>query len=186
MSERVCRLVAFVFLCSVGVLSQKVKTGHDKTVDFSKYKTYTWMEPGIPPAHPVLFDTIAGAIDDQLKQKGFKHVEAHGDLILEYGGGVESAFGVASGAPILPTYSSPPPGISSTVWTGSLGMPSAVAYVTKGTLELEFVDPKFNKVVWRGILNDKVDLERKRKTIEKINKAIAKLLKDFPPPMKYN
>jgi Domain of unknown function (DUF4136) len=178
--QRFCMSWLVVLLCCVSA-AQKVKTGYDRTANFSVYKTYSWMPLSIPPAHPQIFDAIAGAIDQELKHKGFSHVDAGGDLILEYAGGIESAFGVASGAPILPTYSNSPPAINSNTWKGSLGMPSAVAYVSTGTLELEFVDPKINKVVWRGTLKEKIDFERKKKTFQKIDKAIAKLLKEFPP-----
>lgn len=168
--------------CCTVAATQTVKTGYDSTIDFSRYKTYTWMEATSPPPNPQFWDTLAGAIDDQLKSKGMTSVAAHGDLILQYAGGIDSSIGVAAGSPVMPTYSSGPAGINSTMWTGSLGTaPAAAAFVSKGTLVVEFLDPALNKVIWRGTLTGKVDLERKKKSIERINNAVAKLFKNFPP-----
>jgi hypothetical protein len=54
-------------------------------------------------------------------------------------------------------------------------------YVPEGTLALTFVDRASNKVVWCGTVTEKLDIENKKKSLERVDKAIAKLLKQFPP-----
>jgi hypothetical protein len=54
-------------------------------------------------------------------------------------------------------------------------------YVPEGTLALTFVDRPSNKVVWCGTVTEKLDIENKKKSLERVDKAIAKLLKQFPP-----
>jgi hypothetical protein len=35
--------------------------------------------------------------------------------------------------------------------------------------------------VWSGTVSEKLDIENKKKSLELVDKAIAKLLKQFPP-----
>jgi hypothetical protein len=57
-------------------------------------------------------------------------------------------------------------------------------YVPEGTLILTLVDHSSNKVVWTGTVTEKLDIEKKDKSLERIDKAIVKLLKQFPPKKK--
>ncbi|PYU18296.1 MAG: hypothetical protein DMG30_28460 [Acidobacteria bacterium] len=40
------------------------------------------------------------------------------------------------------------------------------------------------KVIWTGTVKEKLDIEKKRKSLELVDKAIAKLLEHFPPKKK--
>jgi len=53
--------------------------------------------------------------------------------------------------------------------------------VPDATLLFEFVDRAANLIVWAGTVTQKLDIERKTKSLELANKAVAKLLKQFPP-----
>jgi len=46
---------------------------------------------------------------------------------------------------------------------------------------LNLIDRNANKVVWTGTVKQKLDMENKKKSLKLIDKAIVKLLKDFPP-----
>lgn len=41
-------LLALIAIPSASSFAQKVKVGHDKATDFSKFKTYSWSEPAMP------------------------------------------------------------------------------------------------------------------------------------------
>jgi len=178
-----CWILAFIVLAFVtSGFAQKVKVGYDKSADFSKYKTYTWAKPQNPVTRPLLYDTVVGTIDDELKAKGLERVETNGDLTLIAAGGIEYGSNLAAGTPILPVYGGPPPDINATMWTG--GNPSAVTagpLVAQGTLVLEFVDRGENKVIWSGNVRQNLDPEQKNKSLDLVGKAIVKLLKGFPP-----
>lgn len=166
-------------------LAQKVNVGYDKSADFSRYRSYTWLEPGMPPARPILYSMIAGAIDHELKAKGLERIESGGDLMLVPEGGIEVGLSSSMGSPILPTYNGPPPAMNATMWTGSAAsVGSSGSYVPKGSLALSFIDRSTNKVVWSGNVKVGLDIERKKKSLEKVESAIAKLLKNFPPHRK--
>lgn len=169
----------------IGTFAQKVDVGYDKGVDFQKFKTYAWAEPSMPPTRPLLYAKVADTVDYELEQKGLSRVERDGDLILVPAGGMEFGLNMPAGTPILPTYGGAPPAVNATMWTGATTGGNLMApYVPEGTLALTFVDRVGNQVVWSGTVKEKLDIEQKDKSLKRIDKAIAKLLKKFPPPKK--
>jgi hypothetical protein len=163
--------------------AQKVKVGYDKSTDFSRFTTYSWTEPAMPPVRPALYASIVSLVDQQLHLKGFTKVGSNGDLTLIAAGGVD--FGISGGAstPILPTYGGPPPAFNAGMWTGAGGPSTAGTYVPQGTLVLTFVDRTTNTVIWAGSVKQKLDIERKNESLELVDKAVIKLLKQFPRRM---
>jgi hypothetical protein len=162
--------------------AQKVQVGYDKTADFSKYKTYTRAAPTMPPTRPVLYQVVIDSIDNEMSSKGFTKIDKDGDLTMITAGGVEYGNNVAAGTPMIGTYSGPPPSMNATMWTGAEG-PSSLQgpMVPQGTLVLELVDRSTNNVVWTGSVSQKLDIEKKEKSLELVGKAVVKLLKQFPP-----
>jgi hypothetical protein len=162
--------------------AQKVKVGFDKSVDFSRYKTYAWTEPAMPPTRPMLYATVVGSIEDELKKRGVQRDDKNGDLILIPAGGIAFGINTAVGTPILPTYAGAPVSVNATMWTGAVGTENLTSsYVPQGTLQLQFVDRSNNKIIWNGRVSEKLDIERKQESLDRIYKAIAKLIKQYPP-----
>ena len=180
---RTCLLVAAVL--TGNAFAQKVKVGYDKGVDFSRYTSYTWAKPTMPPTKPLLYASVVGSIDYELKAKGLARMEDNGDLILIPEGGMEFGLNYAAGTPIISSYSNAPLTIDATMWTGAGGPSLLMApYVPEGTLMLNFVDRGSNKVIWTGTVTQKLDVENKSKSFDLVDKAITKLLKEFPPKKK--
>ena len=173
-------IVGLLLASSLPALAQKVKVGYDKATDFSKFKTYSWADPAMPPTRTALFDAVIGQVEIQLEAKGLAKVPKDGDLILTPSGGVDYGFAGVASTPILPTYGGPPPSLNGGMWTGATGPSSAGTYVTEGTLALTFVDRANNKVVWSGSVKQKLDIEQKNKSLDLADKAVIKLLKQFP------
>jgi hypothetical protein len=173
-------LLATLSLSITSATAQKVKVGYDKSTDFSRFATYSWTEPAMPPSRPALYASIVSLVDQQLHLKGFTKASSNGDLAVIPAGGVD--FGIAGGAstPILPTYGGPPPAFNAGMWTGASGPSTAGTYVPEGTLVLTFVDRATNTVIWAGSVKQKLDLERKNESLELVDRAVIKLLKRFP------
>ena len=172
----------FVSALATSAFAEKVKVGYDKSVDFSLYKTYTWTEPAMPPTRPMLYATVVGTVEDELKKKGLQRVDKNGDLILMPAGGIEFGINTAAGTPILPTYAGAPVSFNATMWTGAVGTENLTSsYVPQGTLQLQFVDRSNNKIIWNGRVSEKLDIARKQESLDRICKAIAKLIKQYPP-----
>ena len=162
--------------------AQKVKVGYDKGTDFAKFATYSWATPEMPVTRPMLFASIIGSVDRELKAKGLARVDRDGDLVLLPAGGMEFGINQAAGTPILPTYGGPPPTVDASMWAGAGGPGSLMApYVPEGTLALTFVDRASSRIVWTGTVSEKLDIENKMKALDRADKAVVKLLKKFPP-----
>ncbi len=178
----ICLLMASL---PVAGFAQKIKVGYDKATDFSKFKSYTWAEPAMPPTRPLLYASIVGSIDAELEAKGLARRENEGDLVLIPAGGMDFGINTAASTPIVATRGGAPAAIDGTMWTGSNSFSNLMApYVPQGTLVLTFVDRGSNKVVWAGTVTEKLDVEKKNKSLQLIDKAIVKLLKQFPPSKK--
>ena len=119
--------------------AQKISVGYDKSVDFSKFKTYTWAKPQAPITRPLLYENVMGTIDDELKAKGLQRTEKDGDLTLIAAGGI--GFG----------YNMPPAlGMNVAYWTGREDPMILMApMVAEGALILEFADRSDNKMIWQ-------------------------------------
>ena len=175
--------ILFFVLVSLAVtnsFAQKVKVGHDKSVDFSKFKSYSWSGPAMPPTRPVLFEAVVARVDVQLKERGLANVPKDGDLTLIPSGGVDFGFAREGGTPYSPTYGGPPPSLNATMWTGSGGPSTVGTYVPEGALVLTFVERATNSVVWSGSVKQKLDLQHKNKSLELADKAVIKLMQKFP------
>jgi Domain of unknown function (DUF4136) len=178
------QVLAAVAVFSVGSFAQKVNVGYDKSVDFSKYKTYTFPEPSAT-GRPILYMNVVSTIRSELEAKGLKSVDKDGDLTVIAKGGF--AYGSSSDAELT---SNPCPNCKAPLrdpmeWTGEAAPPGAgSAPLPKGVLALNFVDRATNKLVWSGTVMEKLDPEKKQKSLEKAHAAIKKLLTEFPPRKK--
>jgi len=173
-------LLLFISFTALVSFGQKVKVGYDKETDFSKFKTYTWAEPAMPPSRPVLFEAVVARTEVELQSKGLTRVPKDGDLTLIPSGGVDFGLAGQAGTPFSQSYGGAPPSLNATMWTGSTGPSTAGVYVAEGTLVLTFVERASNKVVWSGSVKQKLDMEQKNKSLELADKAVIKLLKQFP------
>src|SRR5262245_14585946 len=110
-----------LFLLTVGTAwSQKVKIGYDKSADFSKYKTYSWIPRTVPSTNPLLATLIDNNIDYQLNQKGLHKVDSNPDLLVKSYGGAEDVQGGL--LPQDPNYTATggAPMTGDNMWVGSL------------------------------------------------------------------
>jgi Domain of unknown function (DUF4136) len=162
---------------------QDVRTNYLPGTDFSKYHTYKWVtevagEPVIG-GHPdqILDAQIKQAIDSQLSAKGFTETDSdNADLFLTYR--------VALGAEKQWTAT----GWGDRPWGPGLGMGMGTATsstIAVGALVLDVYDPAAKHAVWIGLATQTLDPGKSpEKNQKKLDKAMKKLLKDFPPGRK--
>jgi hypothetical protein len=53
--------------------------------------------------------------------------------------------------------------------------------VVDGGLALQFIDRAAQKLVWQGSVSQKLDSGKRGENLKQIQKAVAKLLEDYPP-----
>jgi hypothetical protein len=151
-------------------LAQKVSTDFDPNVDFSAFKTYAWAK-GTPSPNPIGEQRIQDAVNKALQAKGLKLVTDNPDLaVATHAVGKEEKELVSTG------YGGP------YRWGGGMGTTSVNTYV-KGTLAVDLYDAKTKKLAWRGVGTDTMS-DKPEKNAEKVNKAVDKMFKTYPPKKK--
>src|SRR5580692_1121281 len=162
-------LVAALLLLTAGTLAaQDVRYNFMPRTDFSKYHTYEWVN--IAGAHPdqIMDAEIKQAVDSQLVSKGLTKTDSDkADLYIGYQTAINQetqwdafgsrAFGMGTGS-----------------WTSST--------ISVGTLVLEMYDPGKRQLVWTGSATKIIDTgSNHEKHMKNLDRAMAKLLKNYPP-----
>jgi len=180
--------VAFLFFGVSAAVAQDVRYDFDKDKDFSKYKTYKWVAiKGAEKPDGLTSKRITDAVDAELATKGMtKTEEDTADIYV----GFQTAIGQEKEFTSFNTGWGYGPGWGGGWYGGYGGMSTSTTYgststVYVGQLDLSMYDPAQKQLVWRGVasktLDPKAEPEKKQKNI---TKAVAKLLKNFPPKPK--
>lgn len=171
---KIATMFGIMFACGTA-LAQTVTYNFAPGTDFSKYKTYKWVRiEGAQYPDQILDQQIQQSIDSQLAAKGFtKTGTENADLDVAYQVSISqekqwNAYGTGGG------------------WRMGGGMATATQSTLQvGTLGFDVYDPTAKQLIWRGAatktLNPPKDPTKRQKNLDK---AVAKLLKDFPPPAK--
>ena len=150
-----------------------VQTDYDRSVNFSKYKTYNYftdMETGA--FNELDIRRLTTAVDQQMAQKGFTRSESP-DLLIDI-------------RPSVRDYKS----TSSTVRVGggnwgrgvSVGGSVGIPIRTKKTdrqIVIEMVDASNDHMIWQGIYDKTTSPNADNEKV--INDAVAKIFSKFPP-----
>ncbi|MCM3871859.1 MAG: DUF4136 domain-containing protein [Pyrinomonadaceae bacterium] len=173
---------SFLILLAVVVLAtstygQKVTIQSDKSVDFSKFKTYSWSKD-IRARNPLVAQQIQDAVEQEFASRGFTKVEGEGDLRVVFAAAIDfdlqvayGNYGNAAGNPLqtgIPSFGQ--------AWD-----------VTKGMLVVDVFDTSSNNSLWRAVAKDTLssgpsgDMLKDAKKVEKtVKKAVTKMFKQFP------
>jgi Domain of unknown function (DUF4136) len=178
-------LVAVLVFGAMRVTAQDVRYDFDKDKDFSKYKTYKWVPiKGADEPDELTARQITQAIDAQLAAKGLTKTDSDdADLYIGY----QTAVGTEKQFTSYNTGWVYGPGWGAG-WYGYGGMSSTTTYgststVYLGNLDVSMYDPVAKQLVWRGSVSKTLDPKAKpEKKAKNLDKAVAKLLKNFPPP----
>jgi hypothetical protein len=171
-------MVAALAVLAVGTTvapAQDVSVNYVPGSDFSKYKTYKWVEiKGAEKPDQIVDSQIRQAIDTALKGKGFTQAAGDtADLFIGYQVAVTQEQQWTS-------YTTGGP------WRYGGGMSTASSTTIHiGTVELDMYDVSAKELVWKGQASKTISGEKDPvKRQKNLDKAMAKLLKDFPPKPK--
>ncbi len=163
-------------LCLAGIaLAQKVTYNYDRNADFSKYKTYRWVQvSGKPEANQLLDQQIRQAVDEELARKGLIQSDSNPDLLVGYQVAVRPQEEINTWGAGSPWG-----------WGGYGSTQTTVTTVDVGTLVLDMYDPAQHQLVWRGTATKTLDPSSDPdKNYKNLQKAVNKLLKKYPPEEK--
>ena len=184
--KRIALLTVVLFLFGVSVAAaQDVRYDFDKEKDFSKYKTYKWVDiKGADQIDDLTSKQIQSAIDAELATKGLTKTDAEtADLYIGY----QTAIGQEKQFTSYNTGWGYGPGWGGG-WYGGGGSTTtygSTSTVYVGQLDLSVYDSANKQLVWRGVATKTLDPKPKPEKKQKnVTKAVAKLLKNFPPKPK--
>jgi hypothetical protein len=183
------RRLAITFLLSVSVLhlpdnavAQNVKSSFDKSVDFKKYKRYTWgsnylLTRQTKDVQERINMAIIDSINRNLQAGGFVEDDKHPDFSIAYEAGGLPKVDVGSQRSLYATdmvdYSwGNLGGISSDVWVYSLAK-----------LQITVTDAATKSSLWQAMASQKIrdPLKFENNLKENVDKFIQKTMKSFPP-----
>jgi hypothetical protein len=145
--------------------------------NFTAFKTYKWVQiEGAAKPDQIVDQQITQALDAALASKGLtKTTDAKADLLVGYEVAVQqqkewNAYGT---------------GVYGGFRYGG-GMTTATeSTINIGTLGVSMYDQAAKQLVWRGSASKTIDPKAKpEKRQANINKAVVKMLKNYPPPVK--
>jgi hypothetical protein len=159
------------------VRAQKVKVEFDKSVDFSRFKTYRWVD-GMAVSNPTMNLYIIAAVDHDIQAKGMKQAEGDkADLWVTYNAASHDDVNV--GMIYSPGYVSQSV-YHPVVWYVPPTFGSSARYIRKGSFAVELIDPSTKQLVWSGVAEGTVK-EQKSKKLDQLDKVVGKMFDQFPP-----
>lgn len=166
-------LASIVLLAApVAAQAQDVKVDYDHGVDFTKYKTYSWVK-GRPTANPHIHKLIVEEIDRQLLSRGLERVEANPDLNIAYYASLDENINIGA-VEYMKNSDWKKWGDHNQVYGPKMGAMLIARIV------LDIIDASANRLVWRGRARDAYT-PNQAKGGKRANKAVAKLFTKFPP-----
>jgi hypothetical protein len=179
--------ILWVSIFVAGCASMSVNYDYDQRINFASLKTYDWLPaPRKAEVDQLTIRNIEFAVDKQLKAKGLGMSSETPDFLIAvhitkqrkvdteqwgyaYGNGnffYGRRFSRFGGAP--------------SDYQFRRGTDTYVYDI--GTLIIDFVDTKTRELIWRGTATAEIDPSAP--SMDLINKAVSKILENFPPPQK--
>jgi Domain of unknown function (DUF4136) len=170
-------VAALSVLGATGAWAQDVAVNYVPGTDFGQYQTYRWVEiEGAQKPDQIVDAQIRQAVEKVLASKGMTKTEGDGATLY-------LAYQVAIGQERQwSAYNTGGYG----AWRYGGGMSTATSTtINVGALALDMYDPAKKELVWKGratkTIDEKASPEKRQKNLDK---AMAKLLKNFPPKPK--
>jgi uncharacterized protein DUF4136 len=149
----------------------------DRGINFARYRTYDWGPADALPTgdprldkNPFFKDHVEGAVEKQLAARGLEmSTSGTPDLLIHYHASISQRIDVNR---LDRGYG---------YCYGVDCPPDAIEYEA-GTLVLDIVDSRTNRVIWRGWAQDTVEgvLDNEDEMARQINEAITRMLARLP------
>jgi len=184
MKSRFLPLVLFFLLAgATSALAQDVRYNFDSQANFASFKTYKWVALRTDtPMNDIVDGQIKASVNAELAKKGLTESKTdEADLFIGYQAGIDkekqfTAYNTGWG------YG---PGWYGAGWYGAGGgmTTGSTSTILVGQLALDMYSPAPKTLVWRGVVSKTIDQKAKPdKQKKNLDKAMAKLMKNFPPP----
>jgi len=168
-------------LIAISGFAQDVRYNFAAGQDFSGYKTFKWVQiKGADQLNGLADQQLKSAVEAEMAKKGL--VKATGDtadLLIAY----QVALGQEKQFTTLDSGGGYGLGWRGGWYGGAGGFSTTTSEtIQTGQVDLDMYDAAQQKLVWRGMVSKTLDTNAKPEKRQKnLTKAMAKLLKNFPP-----
>ncbi len=173
-----------VLALAASVLAQDVRYNFAAGTAFSRFKTYKWVPVDKQKLNDLAERQLIAAVDAELAKKGLTRTEGDSaDLFVGY----QASVGTEKQYTSFNSDWGYGPGWGRGWYGGGYGgmTTGETSTIYVGQISLDMYDPGQKQLVWRGAASKTLDPKAKpEKQKKNLDKAVAKLLKNFPPPSK--
>ena len=160
-------LVIMLGVMAISAAAQSVQSDFDRSFRFSELKTFSFADQKRAATDPLASDTlndgrIRRGLETQLRDSGFRMETEKADFVIAYYVTTKNKLNVQD-------FGYGPPR-----WFGSRDV--RVNQYSEGTLMVDFIDAKSNRVIWRGRASGTLEMKGVEK---KISKSVEKLIKQY-------
>ena len=167
-------LLLFVAGCAS---NPTIRTDHDPSVNFSKYRSYSWIYSNVPQGmNPLMYQRVRASIDRSLAARGFTQASP-GDFAVAFTLGARDRVEVRDFGPYGTFY----PGWGARYRYGWAPTYRAIDIrnVTDGTLAIDFYDTATKRPIWHGLASQQITSGNVDQAM--IDRAVDATLARFPP-----
>jgi hypothetical protein len=150
----------------------------ERGLDFSTYRSFSWGPSDALPTgdprldnDPVFKDHVQGAVEKQLAARGIElRTAGTPDLLIHYHANIRKRIAIDRRDHAYDYCS------------GANCPPETITYEA-GTLVLDFIDARTNRLIWRGWAQNSVEdtLHNRDKMARRIDQAVTQMLERLPP-----
>lgn len=186
--------IMFVALAAIGLtITGCSTTAHvekDNTVNFTKYKTYSWVnekEKSLKDrnSNHLVDAHVRSAVAKELKKNGWVETKAQPEVLLDYNIMVENSVKELDNPvytrPFTRYYYNPYTRRISGLYYPSqmMGYERSEIPYKEGTITIHMIDNSSNKLIWQGWTTDEVN--SRNLTGKEISSSVKSILKKFNP-----
>ena len=169
--------VAIAALAVTGCATMNVSSHAERGLDFSQYRTYDWGPADALPTgdprldkNPFFQDHLQGAVEKQLAAKGFaRSTSGTPGLLIHYHASINQRIDVNRAD-------------RESGYCYDEDCTARVIEYEAGTLVLDMIDTRTNRVIWRGWAQNSVEgvLDNQDRMARKIDEAVRRMLARLP------
>jgi len=171
--KKLVSLIIALFVIS-GCSTLEVGVDYDESFDFKQAKTFI-IEHHNKESDDTLFnDRVINALTNELKLKNYKSsAKEEADLIFVFHVNVESKSDIQSDYQMM--------GYRRFGYGGAMVSTTSTYNYKEGTLVIDAMNPKTQKIIWRGTASKELKKqETPKQRREFVNKIVKELMKKFP------
>lgn len=178
---------AIIIFIAVGLSAcstMKTSSDYDPETDFQNIKTYSWVVKKIdkPSYHlnELMDERVRTSVDNELQSKGLSKVKTgEADILINYLTQIDKKVNIDT---FNSSFGYSPYHGAGWGRGGSIQTHTTVREYEVGTLILDIVDRKNNKLIWRGSVADTIrEKNTPEERINAIDTAVIEMLKEYPP-----